>query len=409
VSKLQSTGKRILVVDDSPLVTKMLQARLGAAGFDVRTASDGLEALAVIKKWMPDLVISDVMMPHMDGRELCRTLRQQPETANLPVLLLTAQGGVSEKVAGFEAGADDYVTKPFEFLELQARVGVLLARAQAQKQALAPTERSGELLVCFSPRGGVGTTTLAVNLAVTLAQMWKQETALVDLALPIGQVAVMMDMRPSYTLGQMAQEDKAPGRDLILQAMMPHSSGVRILSAPRTPELSELVTADLVERVLPLLVDSFAINVVDAGSNFHDAALTALERADRIILLLAPELASLQATVLTLNVFRDLEYDLDKVWTVLSWTFPRNALPQREMERALGMPVRTVIPHDSSAVVQAINQGVPLVTGFPKSPVAPAIEDMAYQITADALLQFSHDTDSPILKRVRKRLQGGGP
>ncbi len=408
MSKLQSTGKRILVVDDSPLVTKMLQARLGAAGFDVRSASDGLQALAVIKKWMPDLVISDVMMPKMDGRELCRTLRQQPETANLPILLLTAQGGVSEKVAGFEAGADDYVTKPFEFLELQARVGVLLARAQAQKQAIAPTERTGELLVCFSPRGGVGTTTLAVNLAVTLAQMWKLETALMDLALPIGQVAVMMDMRPSYTLGQMAQEDKALGKDLILQAMLPHSSGVRILSAPRTPELSELVTADLVEAVLPMLLDNFALVVVDAGSNFHDAALTALERADRIILLLAPELASLQATVLTLNVFRDLEYDLDKVWTVLSWTFPRNALPQKEMERALGTPVRTVIPHDSSAVVQAINQGVPLVTGFPKSPVATAIEDMAYQITADALLQLSHHTESPILKRVRQRLHGVG-
>jgi len=138
VSKLQSTGKRILVVDDSPLVTKMLQARLGAAGFDVRSASDGLQALAVIKKWMPDLVISDVMMPKMDGRELCRTLRQQPETANLPILLLTAQGGVSEKVAGFEAGADDYMVEPYSFRELLARVRAVLRRRELNRGHVGP-------------------------------------------------------------------------------------------------------------------------------------------------------------------------------------------------------------------------------------------------------------------------------
>lgn len=406
MSKLSSTSKRILVVDDSPLVTKMLQARLSAGGYEVRTTSDGVSALEVVKEWLPDLVISDVMMPNMDGRELCRRLRQQPETANLPILMLTAQSGVSEKVAGFEAGADDYVTKPFEFPELDARLTVLLARARAQQQVLEPRERKGKLLACFSPRGGVGTTTAAVNLAVSLAQMWQTETALVDLALPIGQVAVMTDLRPSYTLGQMAQESGELDNDLVLQAMLPHDSGVRILSAPRTPELSDLITSQLAEGLLSVLLSNFALVVVDAGGNFNDVALTVLENADRIILLLAPELASLQATVVTLNVFRELDYDLEKLWSVLSWVFPRQAIPQKEMERALGIPIRTVIPYDSPSVVQSINRGAPLVTEFPKSPVAAAIEALAYQLSAETQLSRSRKSESPVLARVRKRLQG---
>ncbi len=406
MSKLSSTSKRILVVDDSPLVTKMLQARLTAGGYEVRTASDGVSGLEVVQEWLPDLVISDVMMPNMDGREFCRRLRQQPETANLPILMLTAQGGVSEKVAGFEAGADDYVTKPFEFPELDARLTVLLARARAQQQVMEPTERKGELLACFSPRGGVGTTTTAVNLAVSLAQMWQTETALVDLALPIGQVAVMTDLRPSYTLGQMAQETGDLDNDLVLQAMLPHDSGVRILSAPLTPELSDLITSQLAKGLLSVLLSNFALVIVDAGGNFNDVALTVLENADRIILLLAPELASLQATVVTLNVFRELDYDLEKFWPVLSWVFPRQAIPQKEMERALGIPIRTVIPYDSPSVIQAINRGSPLVTEFPKSPVAAAIEDLAYHLSAETQLSRPRQTESPVLARVRKRLHG---
>ena len=406
MSKLSSTSKRILVVDDSPLVTKMLQARLTAGGYEVRTASDGVSGLEVVQEWLPDLVISDVMMPNMDGREFCCRLRQQPETANLPILMLTAQGGVSEKVAGFEAGADDYVTKPFEFPELDARLTVLLARARAQQQVMEPTERKGELLACFSPRGGVGTTTTAVNLAVSLAQMWQTETALVDLALPIGQVAVMTDLRPSYTLGQMAQETGDLDNDLVLQAMLPHDSGVRILSAPLTPELSDLITSQLAKGLLSVLLSNFALVIVDAGGNFNDVALTVLENADRIILLLAPELASLQATVVTLNVFRELDYDLEKFWPVLSWVFPRQAIPQKEMERALGIPIRTVIPYDSPSVIQAINRGSPLVTEFPKSPVAAAIEDLAYHLSAETQLSRPRQTESPVLARVRKRLHG---
>jgi len=402
---MTSKSARILVVDDSPLITKMLRVKFGGMEFEVRTAADGVQALEVVKEWMPDLMISDVMMPNMGGYELCKTLRQNPDTADLPIILLTAQSGVSEKVMGFEAGADDYVTKPFDFEELEARLRALLARALAQKGEIA-RGKQGEFFACFSPKGGVGTTTIAVNLAVTLTKMWEAETALIDLALPIGQVAVFMDLRPNFTLGQMAQKETTLDKDFVLQAMLPHNSGVRVLSAPRAPELSELITATLIENLFPILRDNFTFVVVDAGRNFTDAALSVLERADRILLPLAPDLASLQAMAVALNTFRELEYDLEKIWPILSWTFSQDALPQKEMERALGIPIHAVLPYDPRSVVQAINRGTPVVVQAGKSAIAEALENAAYQLTAENHLGQPRESETPVLRRVRKRLVG---
>jgi len=119
---------RILVVDDSRLAQKMIRDRLESAGYAVVTASSGEEALAWLQREVPDLVISDVVMPGIDGYELCRRMRKQPRLANVPVILLTARGGIAEKVAGFEAGADDYLVKPFDPVELELRGKGLLAR-----------------------------------------------------------------------------------------------------------------------------------------------------------------------------------------------------------------------------------------------------------------------------------------
>ncbi len=403
---MTSNAERILIVDDSSLITKMLHVKFGGMQFDVRTAGDGVQALEVIKGWMPDLMISDVMMPNMGGYELCKTLRQRPETANLPIILLTAQSGVTEKVKGFESGADDYVTKPFDFEELEARVRALLARSQAQKGESAHEKQGGELIVCFSPKGGVGTTTLAINLAVTLTQMWEAKTALIDLALPIGQVAVFMDLRSNFTLGQMAQKEIILDEDFVLQAMLPHNSGVRVLSAPRAPELSELITASLIENLFPILRDNFTFVIVDAGRNFTDAALSILERADQILLPLSPDLASLQATAVALNTFRELEYDLEKIRPILSWTFSQDALPQKEMERALGVPIQIVLPYDPRSVVQSINRGTPVVMQAGKSAISEAIENAAYQLTTENHLGKPRDNETSVLRRVRKRLVG---
>jgi two-component system KDP operon response regulator KdpE len=133
-----SERQRILVVDDEPQITRVLRTTLSSQGYDIRAANDGETALEIMKDWTPDLVITDLSMANMDGLELCRRLRT---VTQIPIIVLSVRGEEKSKVQALDAGADDYVTKPFGFKELLARIRANLRRAPAGEnwQAL-PTE-----------------------------------------------------------------------------------------------------------------------------------------------------------------------------------------------------------------------------------------------------------------------------
>ncbi|HEU5100293.1 MAG TPA: response regulator, partial [Roseiflexaceae bacterium] len=161
---------RILVVDDSPINLKLVSVALAPAGYEITTAQNGREALQRVEGLQPDLVILDVMMPELNGYEVCRRLRQRANLGQLPIMMLTANDTLEERINGLEAGADDYMSKPFEVPELQARVKALLRRAAPAQPAAAT--RQGKVIAVFSLRGGIGVSTLATNLAAGLAQVW---------------------------------------------------------------------------------------------------------------------------------------------------------------------------------------------------------------------------------------------
>ena len=119
---------RILVVDDEIYIVHILDFSLGMEGYEVITALDGEAALAKADECKPDLIVLDIMMPKMDGYETCKALKSSPETKDIPVILLSAKAQTGDLKTGIDAGADDYVTKPFEPLDLVERVNALLAR-----------------------------------------------------------------------------------------------------------------------------------------------------------------------------------------------------------------------------------------------------------------------------------------
>jgi len=121
-----SDGPRVLVVDDDPQLREALSRALELDGYDVSTASNGVKALDAISSERPDVMVLDVMMPYVGGLDVCRTLRERKD--RLPILVLTARDEVGDRVAGLDAGADDYLTKPFALEELRARLRALLRR-----------------------------------------------------------------------------------------------------------------------------------------------------------------------------------------------------------------------------------------------------------------------------------------
>jgi two-component system, OmpR family, KDP operon response regulator KdpE len=138
--------RRILIVDDEPQITRVLRTSLDAHGYDLRVANDGDTALQIARDWPPDLMITDLSMPVMDGLELCRRFRQK---SNAPIIVLSVKGEERTKVQALDAGADDYVTKPFGINELLARVRANLRRAPQEESALVGTIAEGDFRIDF--------------------------------------------------------------------------------------------------------------------------------------------------------------------------------------------------------------------------------------------------------------------
>ncbi len=378
---------RILVVDDSKFSAKMIESRLMASGFQVDVAFSAEEAMAKLSApdaALPDLVISDVVMPGMDGYQFCRWLRQNPATVHTPVIMLTSRGGVSAKVDGFQAGADDYLVKPVDPTELEMRIKVLLARMKAVQSAAgqAGVTSPAKVISVFSLRGGVGVTSVAVNLAVALAQLGQSEVPLLDLALESGHCALMLDLRPKHSLADLGDRGPDVIDDALVEgAFVRHDSGVCVLPAPPAPELADKITPMLVDTVLDMLRPKYRYIVVDTPSRFDEVTLTALDQSDVIVLLLTPEIAGLKVTTAALDVFQALEYPPQKTVAVLNWPFAQGGLPQKNIEAALHMPLKAVIPHERVAFVEAINRGVPLVIGQPQTPAAQVLQQLAHQLS----------------------------
>jgi phosphate regulon transcriptional regulator PhoB len=135
---MAASGQKILVVEDEPDISKLVSYNLAQERFKVLTAEDGEQALKVIQREKPSLVVLDLMLPGLSGMEVCKILRDRPETAKLPILMLTAKAGEADRIVGLEMGADDYLAKPFSPREMVARVRAILRRANNAAQAEAP-------------------------------------------------------------------------------------------------------------------------------------------------------------------------------------------------------------------------------------------------------------------------------
>jgi pilus assembly protein CpaE len=395
---------QILQVDDDALSLTYVGRILLTAGYEVVTARSGAEALAKVEHITPDLILLDVLMPGIDGYEVCRQFRRRPALAHVPILMLTGNDTLDERLKGFEAGADNYLSKPVHPKELQARIKTLIQR-RPPDAGNAPAQTARTIAV-FSLRGGVGVSTIAVNLGAGLAQLWGQRTTLVDLALTNGQSALMLNLPLRNTWGDLGPIPNDDIDDAMLDVvLLQHESGVRVLATPPRPEITELITCEKVSHVLTLLAASSAYVVIDMPHDFADPTLAGLDAADHIVLVVAPEMASVRSASSALAVFRSLQYPTEKIALALNWTFERNGLARSAIESSLGQRFAFVMPFAPDPFVSAINTGVPPVFGLPKSPLGALFEDAAFMLSSAADRAVRPAQPTAAWLRVAQRIQ----
>ena len=377
-------GERILFVDDEAQIRKLVQTFLQRHGYVVTTANDGYEALLAIKKERPHLLITDVSMPNLSGLELTKRLRAEAATARLPIIMLSARKQANDVLAGYAQGADEYVAKPVELAILAAKVELILKRSKVAEEAagVAPTAR-GQVCLFLHGKGGVGTTTLAVNSAIALASAMIYRVTLLDLSLEFPHTALLMDLKPQRTLADLSDvriEDMTDGLfDLFIA---PHTSGVRLVVGADRPELAELVTVPAVHHAIDRLRASSDYVVVDSAATFTQHTLAAIDAADVIFVVTSAHLASLKATTDTLTVLEKLGVPKARVLLALNRT-TASGLEADPVTRFFGRKPDVTIPF-TRPFDDAADEGKPLIMTAPQNAGAAVMRDLAAQIAVAA-------------------------
>lgn len=374
-------AEKILVVDDDVDSLKLIGMMLQRQGYDVIAANAGQPALQKAFNEHPDLIILDVMMPDMDGFEVCRRLREENTTANIPIIMFTAKTMVDDKVTGFEAGADDYLTKPTHPAELSSRVRSVLQRSQ-QKRNQAADERAGGFSIGFvGIKGGVGTTTLAANVGTLLAQ--RETTILTDLRLGQGTLGLYLGFGRSQGLSNVLSQpvdDLSPA--LIEENLVQHNSGLQMLLASPFPSETRLeLVPDTASALLQTIATLSHFRLFDLGAGWSEITMRLASELDHVVIVVEPNR-------LVLALAREMLYEFENLGIVPARTsmviFNRvqstEHVPWQEVEQMLNHEVTAIISPDADLAARAIDAGMPMVGFQPSSIVAGQLSKFVEEI-----------------------------
>ena len=376
----------VLIVDDSPTAGPELRSVLEHEGYTVLTALRAEEALDLIQTKKVDLIITEALLPTMDGFELVRQVRDSAGTPNIPIIVLTVRSAPEDYAASFEAGANEHFLKPIEPPKVVAAVRGLIARFESGRMET-PTRGSaampsrtdrGRIITVFSPKGGVGTTSIAVNVAIAIKQAApSSRVALIDLSLEEGHDALLLDIVPTSTIVEWAREDLSQATPYLLnQYFVQHKSGLGLLAAPPSPEQAEIVKPAVVRLTLELAPQAFDYIVVDTASNFSENTLIALELAQTILMPVTADMASMKSATNATRIFEAVNIKQDRVQVLQNEIVQHAGLTRDHMETGIGKKVYP-IPYAGAGLIDSINQGQPFVSSQPHTPTARALIELA--------------------------------
>ena len=376
-------GERILFVDDEEQIRKLLSTWLTRHGYEVGVANDGWEALKAIRAKAPDLVITDVNMPNMNGLELTRRMRADHRTARIPVIMLSARKQADDVLSGYAEGADEYVPKPVEMAVLEAKIEVLIKRFRTTKGGEAVAKRGGNVVLFLHAKGGVGCTTLAVNAAVALAATTIYRVTLLDLNLEFGNAPMLMNLTSPRTLADLAESAHEQLDETAFASYLEQDrSGVRVLAGCDLPERAELVTVPAVQQAVDLLQKQSDYVVVDAPASFSQHVLAVLDSTDAVVVVTAAHLPSLKATKQALEVLEKLSFPTERTVLVVNRTSAAG-VEMDHVARFFNRKPDVVVPH-TEAADDAADRGRPLTVLHPDSAASKVVRDLAARIAVAA-------------------------
>lgn len=399
---------KVLLIDDEPFYNKLLSRPMRDAGHEFLYSRNGKDGLAKVSAEVPDVIIVDLLLPDIQGFDILTRLRRDSEFNHIPVIVITAKKELGDKLKAFELGADDYLVKPFQPEELVARMRILARRGRAM-QIVSQMEKSDESLTTIvavhSLRGGVGTTSVATNLALAFNQLWSKPTLIIDAVLSAGQVAMMLNSKPRFSWEDFAEvETENIDDDLIRDIASKHPSGLSFIAAPQNPIALDTFGDEFWRLVMDKLTKQYEFIVIDTAHDFADITIQMLNSASTLILMLAPEMSSLRASMSALDIYDKLGFPSENVKLLLNSNSSIAGIRQSQIEKVLERPIDYVIPYEPEEVIRAVNFGEPFLLKNSDLPISVILEDMAYHLSHDSHKNLPPAAPTDTWKRVTKRL-----
>ena len=356
----------------------------------VGKASGGREAIDLVHAKQPTVVLMDVNMPDIDGIEATKTIMaRRPNTGVIMMSVLNEPDVLRRSML---AGAREYLVKPFSLDELLSSVHMVhemvktmpvaaqqpVAQAMQAVQSLEHREAGKAQIVTFvGSKGGVGRSLLACNFAVALHELTRQSVALVDANTAFGDVAVLMNVTDGKTLADAVQFRNQIDSDMLESLLQEHSSGVRLLLAPTSPQDAETITPELLRDCVAVVSTMVDFVVVDTRPGFDDLNLSIYDLSDLLMLVVTMDMAAIKDAKQFLEIADLLGYSSSRVRVVLNRSHTQSGIPAAEIGESLRRELLAEIPEEAGPVLRSINEGVPIVTGTGDSKVAAEIRKLA--------------------------------
>ncbi len=385
---------KVIIVDDvaeaRENIRKLLQFESDIEISGV--AATGREGIQLARDTSPDVVIMDINMPDMDGITVSEAIRE--ELPSVQIVVLTIQNDPSYMRKAMLVGVRDFLTKPpvvDELIHAIRRAGKM-AHAERQKMSdrypvdsgtqateggVSSAQSYGKVIVVFSPKGGVGSTTVATNLAITLHSP-ETPVVIVDAKLQFGDVAVMLKERPKNSIVDLSPRADDLDNDVIDDVLVRHeSSGIKVLAAPSRPEYAENVTADQFRKILAYLRRVSSYIIVDTSSHLTDIVLSAIDVSTLFLMIATQNIPSINDARLFLDLSDALGLEPERILFLLNHYDKRLPITPEAVGENLGHEVSLVIPKDERVAIPSANRGVPFVLNNKKSSISQSITELA--------------------------------
>jgi pilus assembly protein CpaE len=393
---------RLLIVDDDAEMRENLKKLMSLeTDIDVvGVAMGGVEGVQLAAELRPDVITMDINMQDMDGLTASRNILA--ENKRVAIIMLSVQHDLQYYREAMQAGACDFLSKPPESDELFNAIRRCYQSLPSAEDLAAPVAQPkaatrggfGHVITVYAPKGGVGTTTVATSLAVGMARRGGQ-VVVVDADLQFGDIGTFLNMRLPNSISDLTEAGDEIDPETVDMVLGNHSSGTRVLVAPRSPELADYVVAERLGDLLNYLKRTYQYVVVDTGTVVNDALLAVLDATDRLAIVTTPDIPSLKSVVLFYDLLELLEFEMHKTWLVINRLVKGSSITAERVEQRLNRTVVGQIFDDAEFALKAVNAGEALINSDPsRAPSVRGLIELVKFVEKDIAAEEEEDDET---------------